>query len=100
NVNFWITPDSANRNPTNGGLIVHKKEAPLEWSFNVYNRANKRIREFLAEHDSGKMVVPYAENRVVLFNSNLFHGTDRLEFKTGYKNRRINITMLFGSRRD
>ena len=100
NVNFWITPDSANRNPTNGGLIVHKKEAPLDWNFNVYNKANKRIREFLAEHDSWKMVVPYAENRVVMFNSNLFHETDRLEFKTGYKNRRINITMLFGNRRD
>ena len=100
NVNFWITPDSANRNPNNGGLIVHKEEAPLGWSFNTYNRDSKRIREFLAEHDSGKMVVPYAENRVVVFNSNLFHETDRLEFKTGYKNRRINITMLFGNRRD
>ena len=46
------------------------------------------------------MVVPYAENRVVLFNSNLFHETDRLEFKPGYENRRINITMLFGNRWD
>ena len=100
NVNFWITPDSANRNPTNGGLIVHKKEAPLDWSFKVYNRDTKRIREFLTEHDSGKMVVPYAENRVVLFNSDLFHETDRLEFKPGYENRRINITMLFGNRWD
>ena len=100
NVNFWITPDSANRNPDNGGLIVHKEEAPLDWSFKVYNRDTKRIREFLTEHDSGKMVVPYAENRVVLFNSSLFHETDRLEFKPGYENRRINITMLFGNRWD
>ena len=100
NVNFWITPDTANLNSKNGGLVVYKEEAPLEWNFKTYNKANKRIREFLAEHDSGKMVVPYAENRVVLFNSNLFHETDRLEFKTGYKNRRINITMLFGNRRD
>ena len=49
---------------------------------------------------SGKMLVPYNENRVVLFNSDLFHETDRLEFKPGYENRRINITMLFGNRRD
>jgi hypothetical protein len=104
NVNFWITPDTANRNPTNGGLIVHKEKAPLDWRFTSYNPGNeegyRRIREFLTEHDSGKMVVPYAENRVVLFNSDLFHETDRLEFKPGYENRRINITMLFGSRRD
>jgi len=100
NVNFWVTPDSANLNPDSGGLIVHKEEAPLDWNFKAYNSEHKRIRGFLAEHDSGKMVVPYAENRVVMFNSNLFHETDRLEFKTGYKNRRINITMLFGNRRD
>ena len=100
NVNFWVTPDSANLNPDSGGLIVHKVEAPLDWNFKAYNSEHKRIRGFLAEHDSGKTVVPYAENRVVIFNSNLFHETDRLEFKTGYKNRRINITMLFGNRRD
>ena len=98
NVNFWVTPDSANLNPDNGGLIVHKEEAPMDWGFKVYNKAGEHIREFLAEHDCGKMVVPYADNRVVMFNSNLFHETDRLEFKPGYENRRINVTMLFGSR--
>ena len=85
---------------------MHKKEAPLDWSFQSYNagtgtkEGDRRIREFLAEHDSGKMVVPYAQNRVVLFNSDLFHETDNFEFKPGYENRRINITMLFGNRRD
>ena len=74
-------------------------EAPLDWNFKTYNREPKRIREFLAEHDSGKMVVPYAENRVVMFNSNLFHETDIFKFKPGYENRRINVTMLFGYRR-
>jgi hypothetical protein len=28
----------------------------------------------------------------------LFHETDRFHFKPGYKNRRINITLLFGKR--
>ena len=100
NVNFWITPDTANLNPKTGGLIVYKKEAPLDWSFSAYNQNEKRIRAYLAEHESGKMVVPYAENRVVLFNSNLFHETDSFEFKPGYENRRINVTMLFGHRQD
>jgi hypothetical protein len=33
-----------------------------------------------------------------LFNSNLFHETDAINFKTGYENRRMNVTMLFGTR--
>ena len=102
NVNFWITPDSANLNSNNGGLVVYKKMAPLDWAFDLYNSnkadSQRRIQEFLAEHDSGKMVVPYAENRIVLFNSNLFHESDTIEFKPGYENRRINVTLLFGNR--
>ena len=98
NVNFWITPETANMNPESGGLVVYDAEAPLDWDFRTYNNNQRRIREFLDEHDSGKTVVPYRENRIVLFNSNLFHETDTIEFKQGYENRRINITMLFGDR--
>jgi hypothetical protein len=34
----------------------------------------------------------------VIFNSNLFHQTDRFDFAPGYLNRRINITLLYGRR--
>jgi hypothetical protein len=34
----------------------------------------------------------------VIFDSDLFHETDRIAFKDGYVNRRINITMLYGRR--
>ena len=98
NVNFWITPDSANLSPTSGGLVVHDVEAPLDWKFNSYNSDFKGIQKFLREHNSGKTVVPYRGNRIVLFNSNLFHETDTIEFRPGYENRRINITLLFGMR--
>jgi len=98
NVNFWITPDTANMNSASGGLVVYDAEAPLDWDFKIYNKNQRRIRQFLDEHNSGKTVVPYRENRIVLFNSNLFHETDTIEFKSGYENRRINITMLFGDR--
>ena len=30
NVNFWITPNSANLDPSSGGLVVYNTEAPLE----------------------------------------------------------------------
>ena len=41
-------------------------------------------------------VIPYHQNRFVLFNSKLFHKTDNHRFKKGLTNRRINLTFLFG----
>jgi hypothetical protein len=43
--------------------------------------------------------VPHKQNRAVIFNSDLFHETDTINFKEGYENRRINVTMLFGRSR-
>ena len=31
-----------------------------------------------------------------MFDSMLFHHTDEFKFKPGYKNRRINLTILYG----
>jgi len=98
NVNFWITPKSANLNKLSGGLVVYNSEAPQEWDFKTYNIDDKRIREEIAKHGGNKNVIPYNENRAVIFNSNLFHETDNIDFKDGYENRRINVTMLFGRR--
>ena len=100
NINFWVTPDSANKNPDRGGLVVYDVEAPSDWHFKSYNTDLARMREYLAENNSGKMVVPHAENRVVMFNSDLFHETDVIDFKPGYENRRINVTLLFGQRKN
>jgi tetratricopeptide (TPR) repeat protein len=105
NVNFWITPATANLNPESGGLIVYNTPAPLEWDFNAYNAYNtnnseEKIVKYLENDSREKSIVPYNENRVVIFNSNLIHETDRFEFKEGYENRRINVTMLFGRRED
>ena len=98
NVNFWITPKSANLNKSTGGLVVYNAEAPQEWNFKTYNTDEKRIREEISKNGGNKKVIPYNENRAVIFNSNLFHETDSIDFKDGYENRRINVTMLFGER--
>jgi Tfp pilus assembly protein PilF len=100
NVNFWITPDEANLDPECGGLVIWDTPAPLDWGFNQYNSpsAGPRIREFLARTGAKSITVPYRANRAVIFDSDLFHETDRITFKEGYLNRRINITMLYGSR--
>ncbi len=98
NINFWITPDEANLNPENGGLVVYGHEAPLDWDFESYNRDEQKIRGYLDDHNSQSTVIPYRCNRMGIFNSDLFHETDTIDFKPGYENRRINVTMLFGTR--
>ncbi len=96
NLNFWITPDDANLDPASGGLIIYDLPAPSSWSYQDYNKNDEQIYAFLKEHKAGSRTVPYKCNRAVLFNSNLFHETDKIQFKTGYENRRINVTYLFG----
>ena len=99
NVNFWITPDAANRDPEGGGLMIWDKAAPLEWDFAKFNADESAAYDFLAKNGARTVKVPYRANRAVIFDSNLFHKTDRITFADGYENRRINITMLYGRRR-
>lgn len=98
NVNFWITPDEANLEPETGGLVVWDKPAPLDWSFDEYNNQDSMIRKFLEQSGAKSVTVPHRANRAVIFDSDLFHETDRISFKEGYLNRRINVTMLYGLR--
>jgi tetratricopeptide (TPR) repeat protein len=98
NVNFWITPDDANLDPESGGMIVHPAIAPADWRFEDFNADTARIEAFLAAEGAVPIKIGYRANRAVLFNSSLFHETDRFRFRPGYATRRINITLLFGDR--
>ncbi len=98
NLNFWIAPDEANEDPDSGGLEVFTREAPLDWDFHRYNRDQAAIAAFLDAEGRDAVTVPHRANRALLFNSNLLHRTDRFQFRPGYENRRINITLLFGHR--
>ncbi|HYM38219.1 MAG TPA: tetratricopeptide repeat protein [Nitrospiraceae bacterium] len=100
NVNFWITPDAANLDPDRGGLVVWDREAPRDWSFKEYNNARNepKVVAWLKQQGAQAVTIPYRCNRAVIFNSDLFHATDRISFKEGYENRRVNITLLYGRR--
>lgn len=98
NVNFWITPDDANLDPETGGLSVWDVAAPLDWDFDRYNSHDTPIRAFLAESGAKATRIPYRCNRAVIFDSDLFHETDVMSFRAGYDSRRINITLLYGTR--
>tara|TARA_Y100001936_G_scaffold154930_1_gene151193 strand:- start:6732 stop:8258 length:1527 start_codon:yes stop_codon:yes gene_type:complete len=95
NVNFWITEDSANMNPKNGGMIVWKKTPKHDASFQDFNslQSMNRMKDEIKDTDFVK--VPYKSNRAVIFNSKLYHVTDEIHFKDYYKDRRVNVTFLY-----
>ena len=97
NVNFWITPEEGNLNKNKGGLRIWNKLPPENSDFNYYNSVDNSpgIRKMLKDNNVDNMVIPYKENRAVIFNSQLFHETDDFEFNESYENRRINITFLY-----
>jgi tetratricopeptide (TPR) repeat protein len=100
NVNFWITPDEANLDEDSGGLLIYNTEAPIDWEFDTYNNKPDFIERFLNNQDATTISIPYRQNRAVIFNSDLFHGTAPVQFRSGFENRRINITMLYGNRQN
>jgi hypothetical protein len=50
----------------------------------------------LEQNADGSLVVPYCQNRAVLFRSRLFHYSDSPKFAQEYENHRLNLTLLFG----
>jgi tetratricopeptide (TPR) repeat protein len=98
NVNFWITPDEACLDPDNSGLVIWNKGPPKDSKFFEYNAPgnSKQMRRFLADAGAHSIRIPYRSNRCIIFNSTLFHETDRFMFVDAYEHRRINITFLYG----
>ena len=97
NVNIWLTPNEANLDPNSGGLVIYTMKPPQDWDFERYNRDTDFVYEQLLEPSGfANVTVPFRENRAVIFDSALFHTSDEFKFKKGYKNRRINLTLLYG----
>jgi hypothetical protein len=96
-VNIWLTPDEANLDPDGGGLLFWNKKVPmLDVKDNPKEMTLRIMRDIIGAPDAESFKVPYRCNRGTLFNSNIIHKTDRLNFKSGYLNRRMNITFVFG----
>jgi len=108
NVNFWITPDDANLDPASGGMVVWSKlgneldDASTRRAYaNVGGDVSPEEKaRILGLTDSDAATVPYRANRAVLFRSSLYHKTDKHSFRPGFKNCRINFTLLFGRQED
>ena len=104
NLNLWITPTEAVKDSAEAeaGLIVYTIKPPASWGMDEHSRGGaegeKRRRKLLLDGGFRNVTVPYRQNRLVLFDSTLFHRSGRVGFKKGYRNRRVNWTLLFGNR--
>ncbi|MFK8052858.1 MAG: tetratricopeptide repeat protein [Woeseiaceae bacterium] len=100
NCNFWIAENEANLDAEHGGLLVYRKEAPLDWDFDKFNNDTEAMKAHLGSSLQDPVRIPHKANRIVIFNSNLFHKTDDIRFADEFLSRRYNMTLLFGRRRD
>jgi tetratricopeptide (TPR) repeat protein len=98
NVNIYIAPDDANRDPDSGGMDIWDVTMPEGIDMRVYNGDEAAAREFLKTSKARVTTVPHKANRAVIFRSDLFHKTSDCKFKEGYLNKRINVSLLFGHR--
>ena len=100
NLNIWLTPDDANLDPASGGLVVYTAKPPSTATAEEYNQRGAEFADELLRSTAYENVtIPYRQNRIVVFDSALYHKTDSFRFREGYENRRINLTLLFGKMR-
>ncbi|CAE8618996.1 unnamed protein product, partial [Polarella glacialis] len=70
-----------------------------EGYFTVNQTKGRQDKDLVA--DQGKpQQVQYKQNRCVIFDSALYHATNKVRFKKGFTNRRINLTFLAGFLKD
>ena len=60
-LNFWITPDTANRNPDTGGLIIYTDRRRRLTGRSSTTMRIRRIRSFLAENGDSAIVAISSE---------------------------------------
>ena len=78
--------------------MVWNTHVPRDWGFQAYNNDPAGLMRRIEEIGARPVNVPHRQNRAVIFNSDLIHATAPLNFRPGYANRRLNVTLLFGNR--
>jgi len=96
-VTLWVTPEEANLDPETGGLIVFTSKPSSDWDFDTNHMNPERvIKDILEPSNYANVTIPYKMNRAAIYDSSFFSRTDKFTFKTGYENRRIDLTFLYG----
>ena len=81
-------------------MRIYKTLATADMTFFEINALNPDdIRKRFIDSKVGFVDVPYKQNRMLIFDSSLFHETQPFSFDKGkYTARRINFTQLYGVR--
>lgn len=93
NINFWVTEDRHNLEPQSGGLLLYPIERPEDWEFERYNGSDEEIGELIS--GTPPIRIPFKMNRAVVFDSKLFHSSDRSVFFAEHEGFRTNVTFLY-----
>lgn len=96
NVNLYITSDEANLDHSTGGMKIWARRAVSEAEMRRFNGDEAALREMLEKTETPVVTVTHRANRAVIFDSALYHRTDNYEFRDGYLDKRINVSLLFG----
>jgi hypothetical protein len=97
NVNFWVTPNEANRDKDSGGLAIWNAKPPRTWTAAKRNGDAMACEAIALQEGGAPIRIPYRYNRAVIFDSDLLHATDTFSFHDGIANSRISISLLYGS---
>ena len=95
-MNLWITPDEANLDSNAGGLVFWNRRGPANFFTRPMGEKTRILDAIANEAGAVSEAVPYRSNRALIFGAGTVHRTDKFSFKTGYDDRRSNVTFLFG----
>jgi tetratricopeptide (TPR) repeat protein len=93
NVNIYVSPGHGNCDSLSGGMRIYRRRAARDWSFEDYNGSVDAIEAEVA--NVATVSIPFRENRAVIFDAKMFHGSDRCAFRSEYANLRTNVTLLY-----
>lgn len=94
--NMWVTPnENMYLKPEYNGLKIWKIRRPDDWGGDYYNGNEDASQNYINDNNVAPVLVPYSNNRVVIFDSCFFHKSMPVRSKPGYHSRRINYTFLF-----
>lgn len=100
NVNLWLSPNDGNLDPDRGGLkFFDDRYADLKMPFAVTPPELLGASGEIILASLSNVTVPFKQNRLVIFDSYLPHASDVGPWRSGYENRRISLTFLFGEPR-
>jgi len=95
NISIWLTPDCYVKDKSKNGLIIWDKKYPKDWTWDDYNKNDKKIKLYLKMSGGRKRHIKYKYNRAVIFDSAYFHETNEVSMLPFKHAKRINYTFMY-----